>query len=86
MVVELAPGDLPDWVHGVGHWSMGSIQDPKNGRIHTRAARRRAKCAFLTSYFKNPLRLDLSVSNRKKIVILTALDVRIVGIVCIEQR
>ena len=60
MVLELAPRDLPDWVHGVGHWSMGSIQDPRYGGIHTRAAGTRAKCAYLTSYDQNPLRLDLS--------------------------
>ena len=57
MVLELASGDLPDWGWD---WSMGSIQDPRYGGIDTRAARTRAKCAFLTSYDKNPLRLDLS--------------------------
>ena len=65
---------------------MGSIQDPKYGGIHTRAARTRAKCAFLTSYDKNPLRLDLS--KRFQTEKNRDLDSfrRIVGIVCIEQR
>ena len=63
VLMRLAPATFKVGSKGLD-WSMGSIQDPWYARLHPRAARSRAKRAFLASLYKTFFDLTFAYLKR----------------------